>query len=374
MHLSEYFIRSALKQATILHQKFPHDARFSIDSRTLNPGDIFVAVKGSSTDGHNYIEQAIQSGAAGLMIDGSKREILDQYDKHLLENLVVIAVDNTLEALYTVAKAHRARLTMPIIGITGSIGKTSTKEMLGNIVKLSGRECYTSRENQNTKLGVALNLLNIRSHHDCGILECGINARGEMDEIVDILRPNFAVITGIAHSHLEGLGSIGDIAAEKRVIFKHFSSDNIGIINGDQALLAQVGYNHPVVKFGFKTTNQIQVRKVRVNDNRIDCIFKIYNEKHPVSLPHVHSGQLINRLAASAVAYLLNIPQSVIIEASKQYVQVQGRFEQRTLKNNKGLLIHDAYNASPESMKSALLTFSRIKTDAKKNNHSWRYA
>lgn len=366
MHLNEHFIRLALKEATILHQNFPEDASFSIDSRTICPGDIFVALKGNSVDGHDYIHQALKAGAAGLIIDGNKRHMLDLVDKKLLQQKLVIAVDNPIEALYTLAKAHRARLTMPLIGITGSVGKTSTKEMLGAIVTLSGKECYTSRENQNTKLGVTLNLLNIRSNHSCGVLECGINGRGEMDGIVDILRPNFAIITGIAHSHLEGLGSISDIAAEKRTIFKHFSTSDIGIINGDQSLLANVGYNHPIVKFGFKTTNQVQVRKVRVNGDKLDCIFKIYNEKYSVSLPQIHSGQLINRLAASTAAYLLNIPQSVIIEASTHYVPVQGRFEQRKLKNNKGLLIHDAYNASPESMKTALLTFSRMQTDAKK--------
>lgn len=366
MHLNEHFIRLALKEATFLHQNFPHDASISIDSRTVCPGDIFVAIKGKAVDGHDYIGPALKAGAAGLIIDGNRRHVLDIIDKKLLQQKLVIAVDNPLEALYTIAKAHRARLSIPLIGITGSIGKTSTKEMLGALVTLAGYECYTSRENQNTKLGVALNLLNIRSNHFCGILECGINGRGEMDGIVDILRPTLAIITGIAHSHLEGLGSIGDIAAEKRAIFKHFSTNDIGIINGDQNLLANVGYNHPVVKFGFKTTNQVQVRKVRVNGDQIDCVFKIYNEKHAVSLPQIHSGQLINRLAASTAAYLLNIPQSVIIQAATQYVSVQGRFEQRKLKNNKGLLIHDAYNASPESMKAALLTFSRMQTDAKK--------
>ncbi len=366
MYFNEHFLRGVLPEVTVISQAFPEDARFSVDSRSLQPGDIFVALKGERADGHDYLEDAIKSGAAGLIINVTKRDLLKTLDARELKKKLIIAVPDSLDALYKLAAARRAQYINPIVAVTGSIGKTSTKELLANIMKLDGKECLASLANQNTKLGVALNLLRIEDNHACAILEVGINARGEMAEIADLLRPNFAIITGIGHCHLEGLGSIGDIAIEKRAIFKYFSGDNIGIINGDQPLLANVGYSHPIVKFGFKTTNQIQARKVRVHSDQMSLVLKIYREKFMLSMPQTHNGLLFNTLASSAAAYLLGVPTATIVEAAKNPVMIPGRFERRLLNNKKGILIHDAYNANPESMKAALMTFGRLPTKARK--------
>ena len=336
MYFNEHFLRGVLPEVTVISQAFPGDARFSVDSRSLQPGDIFVALKGERTDGHDHLADAVKAGAAGLIIDLSKRDMLKALDARELKKMLVIAVPDPLDALYKLAVARRAQFINPIVAVTGSIGKTSTKELLASILKLDGKDCLASYANQNTKLGVALNLLRIKDSDACAILEVGINARGEMAEIAELLRPNFAIITGVAHCHLEGLGSIGDIAAEKRAIFKYFSGDNIGIINGDQPLLANVGYSHPIVKFGFKTTNQIQARKVRTQADHMSLVLKIYREKFAIDVPQTHNGLLINTLAASSAAYLLGVSTKTIIEAAKQPIKVPGRFERRVLKNKKG--------------------------------------
>lgn len=366
MYFNEHFLRGALSEVTFISQAFPEDVRFSVDSRTLQPGDIFVAVQGKMTDGHDHLAAAIKAGAAGLIIDVRKRDLLKAINASELKSKLVIAVPDPLDAVYKLAAARRAQFINPIVAVTGSIGKTSTKELLASIIKLDGKDCLASNANQNTKLGVALNLLRMQDQHACAVLEVGINARGEMAEIAELLRPNFAIITGIGHCHLEGLGSIGDVAAEKRAIFKYFSGDNIGIINGDNPLLANVGYSHPVVKFGLKTTCQVQARKVRTHADHMSLIVKIYREKFTLNIPQIHNGQLINMLAASTAAYLLGVPTKTIIQAAEQPVVVSGRFERRVLKNNKGILIHDAYNANPESMKAALATFGRLPTKARK--------
>ena len=366
MYFNEHFLKGVLPEATIISQVFPEDARFSVDSRSLQPGDIFVALQGERVDGHDHIASAIKAGAAGLIIDVRKRDLLKKLDARDLGKKLIVAVADPLDALYKLAAARRAQFANPIVAVTGSIGKTSTKELLASILRLDGKDCLASLANQNTKLGVALNLLRIKDSHACAILEVGINARGEMAETAELLRPNFAIITGIGHCHLEGLGSIGDIAAEKRAIFKYFSGDNIGIINGDQPLLANVGYSHPIVKFGFKTTNQIQARKVRVHADHMSLVLKIYREKFIINVPQTHNGFLTNTLASSAAAYLLGISTNTIVQAAKEPVMVPGRFERRTLKNKKGILIHDAYNANPESMKAALMTFGRLPTKARK--------
>jgi len=366
MYLNEHFLSEVLPEVTLISKTFPEDARFSVDSRSLQPGDIFVAIKGRQVDGHDYVQDALKAGAVGLIIENSKRDVLKKIDVRLLEKILIIAVPNPLDAIYKLAAARRAQFANPIVAVTGSIGKTSTKEMLAHIIRLNGQECLASHANQNTKLGVALNLLRIKDSDSCAILEVGINARGEMAETAELLRPNFAIITGIGHCHLEGLGSMADVAAEKRSLFKYFTDENIGIINGDQPLLAGVGYPHPIVKFGFKTTNQVQARKVRVHDDHMSLAMKIYREKFIINIPQVHSGLLNNILAASAAAYLLGVPTRTIVAAAEKPLVVPGRFERRALKNHKGFLIHDAYNASPESMKAALATFSKLPTGARK--------
>lgn len=366
MLFNEHFLRGVMPSVSIISDAFPEDARFSIDSRTLQPGELFVALKGERVDGHNFISEALKEGAAGIILGHEQRELLAQCEKKLLKNKLIVTVPDPLDALYALAKAWRAQFDYPVVAITGSVGKTTTKEMIAAIMHVQGKNCLISHGNQNTKLGIALTMLQMRTHHEYAIMEVGINCRGEMEGIAEMLRPTYGVITCIGHSHMEGLGSLHDIATEKRLLFKYFSEENVGIINGDQTLLSQVSYAHPTVKFGFKSTNQVQVRKITMHDDHISCIIKLYRKKYSISFPQVHMGILMNSLAASSVAYLLGVDESIIIETLKKPFMITGRFESRTLKNNRGVLIHDAYNANPESMKVALATFEHIKSSAKR--------
>jgi UDP-N-acetylmuramoyl-tripeptide--D-alanyl-D-alanine ligase len=366
MCFNEHFLRGVVPAASFIANAFPEDARFSVDTRTLQPGDLFVALKGERVDGHDFLANALKAGAAGLIIDADKEALLKKCDAHLLKNKLIVTVPDTLDALCRLAAAWRQQFTMPVVAITGSVGKTTTKELVAEIVRAQGKKCLVSHANQNTKIGAALNLLLMRPEHDCAVFEVGINERGEMKEIADIVRPTMGCITYIGHSHMEGLGSLAGVAAEKRSLFHYFSPDNIGVINGDQQLLTAVSYPHPIVKFGLKSTNQIQARKVAIEDDHISCIIKLYQQKFPMTFEHMHTGMLNNALAAASIAYLLGVPSSIIIDTIKKPMIVDGRFEQRALKKYKGTLINDAYNANPESMKAALLTFSRLITPAKK--------
>ena len=255
---------------------------------------------------------------------------------------------------------------VPIIGITGSVGKTSTKEYAASIIRSSGKQCFSSQGNQNTLLGIALNILKMTEQDAVGIFEVGIGARSEMVNLVDLLRPTTALITAIGHSHMEGLGSLHDIALEKRKIFSFFTDSNIGIINGDQAVLSQVGYAHPVIRFGQKTTNQIQARKVKISAGSISFVLKIYNNKYQVVLPHTHQGMITNVLASVAIAYQVGIDELSILGAIKHLPVYPQRFEICSLKDHKGIMIDDCYNASPESVKAALLAFEHMDGVGKK--------
>jgi UDP-N-acetylmuramoyl-tripeptide--D-alanyl-D-alanine ligase len=271
-----------------------------------------------------------------------------------------------MQALYDLAIAWRAQFDIPVIGVTGSVGKTSTKEFIGSMLTSARKKHLISYGNQNTLIGASLNILKIRPEHEVAVFEMGISRPGEMAALAHMIRPTMGVITAIGHSHMEGLGSLHDIALEKRSIFKYFTENNIGVINGDQPLLSRVGYSHPVVKFGFKTTNQIQARKVRIIDTHARFTLKIYQNKYEVSIDKPHLGAVSNTLAAAAVAHLLGISDEAIVEGIQNATVVAGRFEQKKLRSGTGILINDCYNANPESMKAALLAFQKIETPAKK--------
>ncbi len=365
MRFDQHFIQGAVPQAVIVQAAFPNDAQFAIDSRTVQPGEIFVALAGAASDGHDYLADVLKKGAAGLIIAADKKSKLDAL-KADLKNKLIILVPDPLQALVAMACAWRTQFTYPVVAITGSVGKTSTKEMVAHILKLHGSSFIASHGNQNTKIGISLNMLRMRAHHAVAIFEVGINKRGEMAELARMVKPTTAVITSIGHTHMEGLGSILDIASEKRDLFKFFTPESIGVINGDQACLAQVGYSHPVVKFGTKTTNQIQARKIHTTPDEITYTLKIYKEKFPIRIKNVHEGAIANALAAAAVTHLLGVSYATIVQGIQTPPVIAGRFERRQLKSKKGTIINDCYNANPESMKAALLAFQKIETQAAK--------
>ncbi len=360
MRFNQDFIKATLPESILSGAPLPEQLTFSIDSRTICKGDIFIALEGTTVDGHQFINEALQKGARGIIAHISKKQLIPA---STVKESTVILVNNTHEALFKLAAAWRMYFTGPVIGITGSLGKTITKEMLANIFVASGYNALISEGNQNTVIGVSLNILRLRPEHTVAVLEMGVSKRGEMARMVDIVRPTSAIITQIAHSHMEGLGSIYDIANEKRDIFKYFKEDNIGIINGDQPLLAQVAYTHPTVKFGCKTINQIQARKIQSTHDRTAFMLKLYKNRYKVTLPTNHTGRVINALAASAAAHLLGISPELIVQGIQTPLTIFGRFQALTIKDNKGVLINDAYNANPESMKAALLALERV--DAK---------
>jgi UDP-N-acetylmuramoyl-tripeptide--D-alanyl-D-alanine ligase len=366
MQLDERFIVNAVPGVTFLAHKFPSSMSFSIDTRTMQPGDIYVAIPGARVDGHDFVADAFKRGAAGIIAQQDKQHIFSAIPAKMRAKKLIMLVPDTQEALCQLAAAWRAQFSYPVVAITGSVGKTSTKQVLAAMLEAHGVHYLASRGNQNTRLGVSLNILRMQPDHEMAIFEVGISRRGEMAHLVSLLRPTTGVITGIGHAHMEGLGSLADIALEKRDLFKYFTEHNIGIINGDQPLLARVSYAHPVIKFGTKTTNQIQARKIKVTDAQVTFVLKLYKEKKEIQLTNPHQGAVFNALAATAVAHQLGISAEAIVQGIQKPVSVSGRFEQRTIKAARGTIINDCYNANPESMKAALLAFQQVNTEAQK--------
>ena len=364
MQFDKSFVTKIVPETSILFGHFPTEATFSIDSRSLETGNIFVAIKGAGHDGHDFIVEAFKKGAAGAIVAEAKKDVLQKIKG--LDTKLILIVPDPLEALIQFAAKWRSQFSYPVIAITGSVGKTSTKELLAQIMTQAGKKYLVSNGNQNTRIGLALNMLRMRADHELAIFEVGISKRGEMADLAGLLRSTSAAITNIGHQHMDGLGSLHDIALEKRDVFKYFTENSIGIINGDQPILAHVSYSHPVIKFGSKTTNQIQARKMRIAGSQISFVLKIYKKKYSIVLEHPHVGSVFNVLTATAAAHWLGVSDEVIIDAIQKPCVVEGRFEERAVNNNQGTLINDCYNANPESMKAALLAFQQIETKSPK--------
>lgn len=365
MHLDEEFLKRVVPEATVLKGGLPAEVAFSVDSRTAKDDELFVPLEGERTDGFNFLEEALQS-ARGALVAQDKQHTVQKISSSALDKKLIIVVRNPEEAFLNLAAAWRAKFSFPIVAITGSVGKTTTKGLVSNIMKRAGKNFFCSYGNQNTLVGVSLNMVRLSSEHEGAIFEVGINKQGEMKKIAQHLQPTTALITGVGHSHMEGLGPLASIAVEKRAIFSHFKEGNIGIINGDQDVLSGVGYPHPVVKFGAKTTNQIQARKVKVFDNKIEFILKLYGERFPISIEGNHEGYVNNVLAAAAAGCYLEVPYPLIAQAVQEPVESTRRFQTCPLPDNKGIIIDDAYNASPESMKAALLALQKLRARGKK--------
>lgn len=360
------FLMTVLPDA-VVEGEFPlAPSSWVIDSRKVLPGAAFVALKGAVTDGHLFIADAIARGARVVVMDRANRACIDSLSSQTVSQTCFVLVQSPEDALVRLAAAWRAQFAIPVVGVTGSVGKTTTKELIAAMAALGGKSCLYSSGNYNTLLGAAMTLLELRHNHDCAVLEMGISQRGEMARLADLIRPTLGVITQVAHQHLDGLGSLNDIAAEKRAIFTHFKPDDIGIINGDQPLLSGVSYAHPVVRFGCKLTNQVQARRVDNDGARLRCLLKIYHERFQLDLPTPHRGWLMSALASATAAHFLGVDGLSIVEAIQTMPPVRGRFQALSLKRFKGTVIDDAYNANPESMKEALITFEKLEMPGEK--------
>jgi len=388
MQLRRSFLTTALPEAQYYYGTTPYraddeafwqhldqmrDVDVALDSRQLQPGELFIALKGAQVDGHNFLSNVLEQNAAGALIAADRVHLLGQCKQELLQDKVFIVVPDTRDAFIALAKARRAELRCPVVGITGSVGKTTTKEMLGSILHAAKVPAYISFKNYNTDLGISYNLLRVPANVQAVVLEMGINGKGEMDVLADIARPSIAVITCIGHAHLGPLGgSLHGVSHEKRQIFSRFTPDCVGVINGDQELLTDVHYAHPVAKFGMKTKNQVQARKVCVVVGETDHTFytqftlKWYERKSPVRIRGNHGGGVTNALAAATAAYFLSLPFEAVVRGLEAYESFENRFELKRLKRDRGLLWSDCYNANPENMKAALLAFSQFKTPGAK--------
>jgi len=328
---------------------------FSTDSRTLKPGDLFIALKGKTFDGHAFILQALERGAVGVVLSEPSKVPSSPF-------ALSIQVEDTVTALGEIARAWRERHPIPLVAVTGSNGKTTTKEMLRSILAQKG-SVLASPLSFNNLIGVPLTLLNLRSHHETAVLELGMNARGEIRRLAEISRPDVGVITNIGEAHLEFLGSLEGVAEAKGELLPSLDGDRVAVLNLDDplcnALFPRV--RGRLLTFGINPRADVWASDlVSRDEGAIAFTLHRGGEQIRVELPLIGRHNVYNALAAACAASALGVDLQRIAFGLHKMTQAPMRLEKRRLSSG-AVVINDAYNANPTSMQASLEAFFEVK-------------
>lgn len=334
-----------------LHKIFINSTGITTDTRNINKGDIFFALKGDNFNGNTFAKKALELGAKYVIIDEPQNEINKQY----------LLVDNVLESLQALANHHRKKFDIPVIGITGTNGKTTTKELIANVLQTSFKIHFT-KGNLNNHIGVPLTLLSMPLDTEIAIIEMGANHIGDIKFLCDIAEPTHGLITNIGKAHLEGFGSLEGVARTKSELYKHLlEHDGIIFINGENEILSRMAtrFSNPLV-YSYSDPNvYCYASLLEVNP----YIKLSYNEEQNKQTSLIGKYNFENILAAFSIAKFFNISDSETVTAICAYTPTNNRSQVIEKGNNKILL--DAYNANPTSMGAAIDNFEAIKHNKK---------
>ena len=312
------------------------------DSRQAAPGALFVAFVGARADGHVFMAQCLAKGAACCL---SERE-------PGCDERPCVQVPSTLKAMGALAAWHRSRFDIPVVGITGSVGKTTTKEMIAAV--LSARfNTHKTEKNFNNELGVPRTLLNLDEGHQVSVVEMGISDFGEMRRLTHMVRPTIAVMSVIGDSHLEFLGDHAGVLRAKGEIFESMSAEQLAVLNGDDAMLHDF---HPPVRritYGMNEDNDFVARDVQnLGLDGIRCTIHHHGAAFEARIPAFGVHMVYAALAGAAVGWALGMTDAEIAEGISRYRTVGDRA--RVLKTERWTVISDCYNANPSSTAAAI--------------------
>ena len=322
------------------------------DTRQGAAGALFFALQGENADGHRFVERAFQAGAVAAVV------------AHRVEGVAgtQLVVADTLRALGDLANAYRRQFDIPVVGITGSVGKTSTKEMMAAALRTQ-YNVLANAKNYNNEIGVPLTLFGLRREHQVAIVEMGMRGLGEIDRLAEIAAPTLGVITNIGYAHIERVGSREGIAQAKSELLHHLPDDGVAVLmEGDflPYLRARVPAQTRVVVCGFGVDSVADVVGIRANGIGAEPLqVRIAGEVYRVPLSAVGTHHHANALLALAVAQVLHIPIPQAIRALSLWEGAEGRMTVRTTADGLTIL-DDCYNAGPESMTAALKTLRQM--------------
>lgn len=340
------FVCQATQGILIAGQETAPITGVATDSRTLSAGDLFFALAGENFDGHDYLPQAFAKGAAGAVI--SKSLLLPD------QTWGLIKVEDTLQALQDLASSWRDRFDIPLIAVTGSVGKTTTRDIIAGCLS-TYYETLRTEANYNNDIGLPLTLLRLEDRHQAAVVELAMRGRGEIQRLARICRPTAAVITNVEPVHMETLGSLDNIAAAKCEILEKVR--DFALINGDNLYLQKAAedYSCPKYTFGYNNICDFQMLQVTVDQQGLQIQVRLIDKPATFNFPVPSRRLALNVLAGVATAYLYGLDNDLIQTGLGQYSPTGNRLNIIRLSQG-GILINDTYNANPVSMAAALET------------------
>ncbi|MBR5329836.1 MAG: UDP-N-acetylmuramoyl-tripeptide--D-alanyl-D-alanine ligase [Firmicutes bacterium] len=318
------------------------------DSRKVTPGALFLCIKGERSDGHAYANKAFELGAVCCL---SEQELPDAKGPY-------VQVESTLIALKALGAYYRSLFTIPVVGITGSVGKTSAKEMIASAISAKFNICKTEA-NLNNEIGVPLTLLNMREEHEAAVIEMGISDFGEMTRLGQMVRPNLCVMTNIGYCHLECLGDLNGVLKAKSEVFAQMAQNGIAVVNGDDELLSAFDPGLKKITYGTLSRNALRAENIKDSGTEgIDCDIVDEKGSFSVHIPAFGSHMVLAALAAAAVSKELGLTDEEIAKGLLSYKAVGGRAN--VTDTGVYTVINDCYNANPNSVRAALTSLGGL--------------
>lgn len=334
-------------------------AGLSTDSRHISDHSLFWALNGETFDGHDFTAQAVAKGAVGMVVQHGHRQ-----GPYRGEQPVVIAVPDTLKALGDLAAWWRRQYPVKVVAITGSAGKTTTKEMAAEILARAGRT-LKNHGNFNNLVGLPLTLFSLEEGHRRAVLEMGMNRPGEIARLTEIADPDVGLITNIGRAHLEGVGDIRGVARAKLELLEKASHESRILLNGDDALLMATALElrKGAITYGLGEKNDIRAENMQpMGPDGVTFDLRHNGRAVPIRLRVPGLQNVFNALAASSIALCLNESEAHIVQALHGFQGIKGRFAVRTLAGGT-TLVDDTYNANPASLKVALESLADLRRE-----------
>ncbi len=325
------------------------------DSREIRENDLFIPLKGPNFDGHDFLIPALEAGARGSLFDCDTHRVATLN----LHNNVLIQVQDTLQSLSDLASTHRKLYTYPLIAVTGSSGKTTVKEMIAAVLGRSHHP-LVSQGNFNNLIGLPMTLLNMGPQYTAAVVEAGINTVGEMAVLARTAAPDVAVITSVGPVHLEGLGTVENVAREKFGLVEALRSTGTAVIPASHPYLETLAKDYPckVIFFGVEA-GDFRASDVEFGEQTVFTMVTPGGTRR-VSLRVPGTHNVANSLAAAAACRAVGLPLDEIVEALEGFAAPKWRMETIPLPGNR-LLILDCYNANPDSMNAALRVLTQVR-------------
>jgi UDP-N-acetylmuramoyl-tripeptide--D-alanyl-D-alanine ligase len=323
---------------------------YSIDSRTIRPGEVFFAVRGEKMDGHDFVDQALEKGAIAAVVSRDKVDALRGRRTEATPTSALIPVDDTLIALQLLAQAVRRLWERPLIAVTGSAGKTTTKEAIAHVLSTRFR-VHKSEGNFNNHFGLPLMLLKLEPEHDCAVVELGMSRLGEITALAQIAEPETGVVTNVAPVHLEFFKDISEISRAKYELVESLPANGTAVLNADDEYVSQFGrdFKGKVVSYGFGPMAAVRAENFESSGEQ-GSVFDVLvgNRVEHATLPLVGSHNVPNALAAIAVALEQGIPLPEAVASLATMRPADKRGEVVRIGNI--TVINDCYNSNPKAL------------------------